>query len=385
LKTSVLYSENINATEDVIVNQGGSSSGKTYSILQVLFTFAATQQNKVITVVGQDIPNLKAGALRDAINIAESTPAFNNWLTSYNKSDRVFTFKTGSIIEFKSFDDAQDARSGKRDYLFINEANGIPYNVYEQLNMRTRIRTFIDYNPDAEFWVHEKVIGYKGSKLLISDHRHNPFVEDKIREKIEGLKEKDIELWKVYARGLTGKIEGLIFRNYNTIHEIPKVAELVGYGMDFGFTNSYTTCIAVYRHNDNIYLNELLYERGLINSDIINRLRELKISEYSKIIGDSAEPKTIEEIYRSGFNIHPAKKGADSIKSGIDVLKRYNINITSNSTNLLKEFRTYKWATDKQGKSLNEPVKYLDHGIDGVRYLALSELSINNNGKYALY
>jgi len=385
LKTSVLYSENINATEDVIVNQGGSSSGKTYSILQVLFTFVVTQQNKVITVVGQDIPNLKAGALRDALNIAESTPAFNNWLTSYNKSDRVFTFKTGSIIEFKSFDDAQDARSGKRDYLFINEANGIPYNVYEQLNMRTRIRTFIDYNPDAEFWVHEKVIGYKGSKLLISDHRHNPFVEDKIREKIEGLKEKDIELWKVYARGLTGKIEGLIFRNYNTIHEMPKQAELIGYGMDFGFTNSYTTCIAVYRHNDNIYLNELLYERGLINSDIINRLRELKISEYSKIVGDSAEPKTIEEIYRSGFNIHPAKKGADSIKNGIDVIKRYNINVTSNSTNLLKEFRTYKWATDKQGKSLNEPVKYLDHAIDAVRYLALSELSINNNGKYALY
>jgi phage terminase large subunit len=155
--------------------------------------------------------------------------------------------------------------------------------------------------------------------------------------------------------------------------------------MDFGFTNSYTTCIAVYKQGDNIYLNELLYERGLINSDIINRLRELKISEYSKIVGDSAEPKTIEEIYRSGFNIHPAKKGADSIKSGIDVLKRYNINITSNSTNLLKEFRTYKWATDKQGKSLNEPVKYLDHAIDAVRYLALSELSINNNGKYALY
>jgi len=204
--TGVLYKANLDAKEDIVVNQGGTSSGKTYSILQVLFTFAVSQPNLVITIAGQDIPNLKAGALRDAITIWSSSEELKQLVKEYNKSDRIFTFQSGSIIEFKSYDDAQDAKNGKRDYLFINEANGVRYDVFNELYMRTKVKTYIDYNPNEAFWVHEKLLGQPNVKLLISDYRHNPFIDKKLVEKIENLKEVDLELWKVYARGMTGKI-----------------------------------------------------------------------------------------------------------------------------------------------------------------------------------
>ena len=185
---------NYESTADVVVNQGGTSSGKTYSILQVLFLIAATGKN-VITVAGQDIPNLKAGALRDAENILQSSEMLQSCIKSYNKSDRIFYFNNGSVIEFKSYDNSQDAKSGKRDYLFINEANGVSWDVYKELALRTKKRVYIDYNPNSEFWVHENVIGKPNVQTIISDHTHNPFLPDKVREKIEALKEIDYELW----------------------------------------------------------------------------------------------------------------------------------------------------------------------------------------------
>jgi phage terminase large subunit len=174
INTSSLYRSNYNSKADIIVNQGGTSSGKTYAILQVLFS-KAIADTCTITVVGQDIPNLKVGALRDAIDIHNADEAIKQQVTFYNRSDRVFTFKNGSIIEFNSYDNEQDAKSGKRDYLFVNEANGIQYNIFEQLSLRTRKQVYIDYNPDTSFWVHDKIIPMPNAELIISDHRHNPF------------------------------------------------------------------------------------------------------------------------------------------------------------------------------------------------------------------
>src|SRR6478609_11897575 len=178
-KASPLFDANYNSKSDVVVNQGGTSSGKTYSILQVLFCRAIEKKRVVITIAGQDIPNLKAGALRDALDIYNDSDDLQRLVSSYNKTDRIFNFRNGSIIEFKSYESAQDAKSGKRDYLFVNEANGVRPDVYTELELRTRKQTYIDYNPNAEFWVHEKVIGQKGVELLISDHRHNPFISQK--------------------------------------------------------------------------------------------------------------------------------------------------------------------------------------------------------------
>ncbi len=377
-KASVLYEANYNATEDIIVNQGGSSSGKTYSILQVLFT-RAVQYYNVITVVGESIPNLKAGALRDALDIYNSSPILKSLISDYNRTDRIFQFVNGSIMEFKSYETPQGAKSGKRDYLFINEAQGISKEVFNELHIRTKKQTYIDYNPNAEFWVHEDIIGKPDSKLFISDHRHNPFVPQKIRDKIEALRYKDMELFKVYARGLTGKIEGLVFRNFDIVNEVPLGSELIGIGMDWGFTNDPTTVIKVFRYNSEIYIDELLYQTGLTNADIIVKLNNLGVTRFNSIIADSAEPKSIEDLNRAGFNVEGAKKGADSIINSIDTLKQFKINITRNSTNTIKEFRSYKWATDSSGKTINKPVDFNNHTIDAIRYVALNKINKPTN------
>lgn len=373
-KASVLYEANYNATEDIIVNQGGSSSGKTYSILQVLFT-KAIQEYNVITVVGESIPNLKAGALRDALDIYNSSPILKSLISDYNRTDRIFQFVNGSIMEFKSYETPQGAKSGKRDYLFINEAQGISKEVFNELHIRTKKQTYIDYNPNAEFWVHEDIIGQPDSKLFISDHRHNPFVPQKIRDKIEALRYKDMELFKVYARGLTGKIEGLVFRKFDIVDSVPFGAELIGVGIDWGFTNDPTTVIKVFRFNSEIYIDELLYQTGLTNADIISKLNSFGVTRFNSIVADSAEPKSIEDLNRGGFNVEGAKKGADSIINSIDTLKQFKINITRNSTNTIKEFRSYKWATDSSGKTINKPVDFNNHAIDAIRYVALNKIN----------
>lgn len=383
---SAVFQANYECTDEVVVNQGGSSSGKTYSILQVLFLRAIQHQGAVITVVGETIPNLKSGALRDAQTIVGGSAELQRLITSYNATDRVYTFWNKSIIEFKSYETAQSAKSGKRDFLFLNEANGISFEIYNELNLRTRKQTFIDYNPNAEFWVHEKVLGKKGVKLLISDHRHNPYLSQKIRDKIEALKDVDLELWKVYARGMTGRIEGLIFRNWDVVDSIDRVrCKFVAIGLDWGFTNDPTAAVAVWRHDNDLYLEELIYERGLTNPDIAARLKEMLISRSWEIVADSAEPKSIEEVHRLGFNVKPADKGKDSIKNSIDILKRYKIHVVRGSVNLIKELNSYKWMQDKNGNPLNEPTDFMNHAIDAVRYVAVNKLKVSNSGKVYIF
>jgi phage terminase large subunit len=378
---SVLFKQNYLSTAHVVINQGGTSSGKTFAIEQALFCLACENPKQVITIVGQDIPNLKAGALRDALNIYSSSPVLQAKIKSYNKSDRIFEFFNSSIIEFKSYDNGQDAKSGKRDYLFINEANGLTWDVYTELALRTKKRIFIDYNPNTGFWVHEHLIGKPGVQLIVSDHRHNPFLGQEVRDKIEALKTVDIELWKVYARGLTGKITGLIFDNWYICESIPADARLIALGLDFGFTNDETGCIEVYQQNGELWVNELLYKTGLTNTDISSKLKEAGVGFNCEIIADSAEPKSIEELKRLGWRVTAAKKGADSVKNSIDILKRYKINITRNSTNLRNELNRYKWRVNVTGKTINEPVDSWNHLIDPLRYIALNKLKINGTGK----
>jgi phage terminase large subunit len=284
-------------------------------------------------------------------------------------------------MEFKSYHDSQDAKSGKRDYFFLNEANGVSYEIYSELAMRTKKQVIVDYNPNARFWVHDKLIGKEGVELIISDHRHNPFLSDNIRKKIEGLRNE--ELWKVYARGMTGKIEGLIYRNWGTIGTIPTEAELLGAGLDFGFTNDPTACVMVYRYNGELIIDELLYHKGYTNQDIAQFLTQSGIDRNVSIVADSAEPKSIEEIRRMGFRIEGAQKGKDSILNGIDILKRFRLNVTSRSVNLLKELNAYKWK-EKDGNPLNVPIDAFNHGMDALRYFALNKLASKNRGVYGI-
>lgn len=382
-QTSVIFERNYNSVAEVIVNQGGTSSGKTYSILQVLCLKAIEQPDQVISVVGQDVPNLKSGALRDMQSIVASSTDIQSWIKGYNASDRIFTFHNGSIIEFKSYQDSQDAKSGKRDYFFLNEANGISFEIYSELAMRTKKKVFVDYNPNARFWVHDKLIGKEGTELIISDHRHNPFLPDVIRKKIEALREDDEELWKVYARGMTGKIEGLIYRNWGTIGTIPTEAQLIGMGLDFGFTNDPTACVMVYRYNGELIIDEILYHKGYTNQDISQYFTQSGINKSVSIIADSAEPKSIEELRRMGWRVEGANKGKDSILNGIDILKRFRFSVTSRSSNLIKELNAYKWK-EKDGNATNVPIDSFNHGMDALRYLALNKLAEKNRGIYGI-
>ena len=359
------------------VNQGGSSSSKTYSILQVLFKLAIENSRFVITVVGQDIPNLKRGAIRDASNIVSTSLAIQSMIDRWNGSDKIYHFKNGSIIEFTSYESSQDAKNGKRNVLFVNEANGIDYSIFAELDLRTSYRTYIDYNPNAEFWVHEKVLKLPNVAYFISNYKHNPFISESITESIERLQFQDPQLWRVYGLGQTGKIEGLVF-DYKIVDSMPQYLNKEAFGLDFGFTNDPTTLIHCGISDGKIYSREVIYQKGLTNSDINNLLRSNNISKNSIIFADSADPKSIQELKLYGWNIRPADKGPDSISYSISLLKQYGtINITKDSINFIKEAKAYKWKDERSGNRTNQPIDAFNHAWDATRYWALGMLAAN--------
>lgn len=365
-----LFKANTQEGFRVYVNQGGTSSGKTMTILDVLFFYAINEGGCVITIVGQDLPNLKVGSLRDARNIIGSSDWLSKWFT-INESSSTIRGLNGSLIEFKSYDNAQDAKNGKRDYLFINEANGIPYDIYWQLQIRTRKKVYIDYNPSERFWVHDEVIGREGVKLIISDHRGNGFLTEDEHARIENI--EDAELWRVYARGLTGKVQGLVLTNWDIVDELPPRSEWKTYahGMDFGFAADETALEKVVLAHGELWVDELIYETGLTNPDIVTRAKALGITRADMIIADSAEPKSIAEIQAQGLWCVPSVKGADSIVVGLDILRRYKIHVTRRSRGLISNLKAYKWQKDRDGKDTNAPQDKNNHAIDAIRYVAL--------------
>ena len=276
---TIIFTENYNTTKQVVINQGGTSAGKTYSILQVLILKGSEQPNQVITVVGQDVPNLKVGAIRTFEMVLNDSPFLASFINPKpNKTDKTWTFNNGSIIEFKSFEDEQDAKSGKRDYLFLNEANGIPFSVYDQLQLRTTKQIYLDYNPTAPFWVHDRLIGTEKVKLFISTYKDNPFLKDSIRKKIEALQYSDPMKWKVYGLGQTGRVQGVVFPAVNWIPALPtQNIKREAYGMDFGYSNDPTTLVKVVLSQGQLYGELLCYETGLTNPDIAEKFKELGI------------------------------------------------------------------------------------------------------------
>ena len=374
-QTLPLFNANLNAEERTVVNQGGTSSGKTYSIMQVLFFLSMQEGSLVTTVVGQDVPNLKKGAYRDAKRILEASPILQGWFPYINEGERVIRCVNGSIVEFSSFKDAQDAKSGKRDYLFINEANGIPYEVYWQLAIRTRRRVFIDYNPTARFWCHDEVIGRDGVKLIVSDHRKNYMLTEEEHRRIEGI--EDPELWKVYARGLTGKIEGLVLTNWDICDTLPPREEwkMSCRGLDFGFSNDPSALEHVVQAHGDLYIDEEIYSTGLTNPEIARRAETEGVTKEDQIIADCAEPKSIAELRSHGLWVTPSPKGNDSIVYGLDILKRYRIHVTRRSIGLLGNLRSYKWDKDRDGNMTSKPEDRNNHGIDAIRYVGLAKLA----------
>lgn len=374
-----LFRANLDDDYRTFVNQGGTSSGKTYTIMQVLFYHAMSENGAIITVCGQDLPNLKVGALRDAKTIINAS----EWMQQYfkvNESGSFITGINGSVIEFKSYESAQDAKSGKRDYLFINEANGIPYEIYWQLAMRTRKHVFIDYNPSARFWAHDEVMGREGVKLIISDHRGNPFLSQEEHDRIEGI--TDHELWKVYARGATGQITGLVLTNWDICDTMPAVNErkMTVFGCDFGFTNDPTALEEVALAHGDLYIDERIYSTGMTNPDIVEECKRQGLTRHDLIVADSAEPKSIQELRNGGLWVVGADKGKDSIVVGLDILRRYRLHVTRRSRGLIDNLKSYQWKKDREGRMTNTPEDGNDHGIDAIRYAALAKLGAKRQG-----
>ena len=368
------------------VVQGGTSSGKTYAIIPILIDRAIKEPRTKITVVAETLPAVKEGAMDIFQNVMEE---LNRWIDrNWNASTLTYTFTNKSRIQFKSFDSEGKAKaSGKRDILFLNEANHISYPIADALMIRSK-ETYIDYNPDNEFWVHSEVLTQPNSEFLLLTYEDNEGLPPETLEDLlikkdkaffnpnlpdsEVMKEKNIKSsywsnwWKVYGMGLVGSLEGTIFNNWKIIPGIPEGAEYVRTGLDFGFTNDPTGGVDKYQLNGVPIYDEFIYEKSLTNNQIANRIK----SKNRFVVADSAEPKSIKELKDMGIKVDGAIKGNDSINYGIQILQNYDIfYVTEGSLNLITELRKYKWRTDKDGRSLNIPIDDYNHLIDPLRYI----------------
>lgn len=356
---------------------GGSSAGKTYAILPILADIAIKKDGISISVVSESLPHLRRGAMRDFLNIMKMTGRYidKNW----NRTNSIYTFSNGSYIEFFPADNDDKLRGPRRNILYINECNRITEEAYTQLETRTDEDIFLDYNPSHKFWVDNIVKGNDDAEVLTLTYKDNEALSKNI---IKGFQHKlkmaeTSDYWKnwcdVYVYGKPGVLEGVIFNNWTTIDSIPEEARLIGYGMDFGFTNDPSTLIEGWYWNDSVIFNEVIFKKGLSNLEISKLITDAGVT--GEIYADSADPKSIDELKKYGHLIFPTTKGPDSIIHGIDLLQSKNLVITSKSRNLIDELNRYSWKKDKNtGESLNIPIDNWNHGIDAMRYLALIKL-----------
>lgn len=323
-------------------------------------------------MVAETIPNLKRGALRDAIHIINQNPGLKQYVSDYNRTDRVITFKNGSIMEFNSYTNEQDAKSGKRDYLFVNEANGVPWEIYWQLSIRTRKQRFLDYNPTTAFWAHDKLIGQPDTAYFRTTHRDNPYLSRRQHDEIEAIEDSDYRM--VYTLGLTGNIRGIIYPHWKQIEAWPPDIEDVFWGIDFGYTNDPTAIVkAGYLAPRTIYLQECSYKPGLSPEEI----KEILLAN-GHIPGENIycdhDNVIISLLRRMGLYAFPALKGENSVKNGILKLQGLDVYYTTISANIHFERNRYKWK-QVDGLILNKPDESTpDHCLDSVRYAVYSHL-----------
>lgn len=364
---SDIYSKNLDAVtkgNNVIVNKGGTRSGKTWSLLQLCYTIAELWQGVVISVVGETIPFLKRGAIRDFRTMMGAVWDANNW----NASDKVYTLPNSSQIEFFSADNESKVHGSARDVLFINECYFIPYEIYRQLAVRTRKRILLDYNPRSRFWVDEYLIGKDNVALIHSTYKDNPHLTPMQVAQIES-NQSDSNWWRVYGLGETGSVEGLVYTNWQISQTYPSEYKREFICIDFGFTNDPTAILRVRLSGGELWVDEVAYRTGMLNQDIVKELREAGVARGAQIVCDSAEQKSIAEINNlGGFRAVPVAKGRGSIVSGISAVQAYKLNVTQRSLGTIDELRNYSWKRDINGSYINEPIDRYNHSLDALRY-----------------
>lgn len=351
-------------TKRIRAIQGGTSASKTISILLILINQAQSDKTKTLTsVVSESIPHLKRGVIRDFKNIMQTHHYWKDEL--WNATDFIYTFETGSQIEFFSSDNGDKLRGARRDRLFINEANNVPLEAFNQLEVRTKEFIFLDWNPTIEFWFYTEVLNKRDDvEHIIITYKDNEALDDNIVKALEQRKNNK-SWWKVYGEGQLGEVEGKIYKDWQIIEDIPHEARLEVRGLDFGYTNDPSTLVDIYAYNGGFILDEQFYQRGMSNQQIANFIKNLP---QVLVIADSAEPKSIDEIKGYGISIIPANKGQGSVNQGIQFVQGQRISMTKRSVNLIREYRNYIWQTDKDGKILNIPEHQFSHSMDAVRY-----------------
>ena len=345
----------------------------------LIFDYCDNHSGHTVTIARKTFPALRASVMRDFFEILERYDLYKP--AHHNRTNHEYILE-GNLIEFVSLDQPQKVRGRKRQTLFINEANELTYEDWQQLIMRTEGKVIIDYNPsDAFHWIYDRVIPREDADFYKTTYEDNPFLDPAIKAEIERLKETDEDYWRIYGLGERGMSRAAVFQ-YSVVDK-PR-GSIISHGLDFGYTNDPTALVGIYKDGDSLYIDEMLYHTHLTNPDISDRLHTLGLNKRDEIYADSAEPKSIEELYRMGWNIHPTQKGSDSVNAGIDMLKRYKLHITKRSTNTLKEFQNYRWQEDKNGNLLNRPIDQWNHAIDATRYAVWNKLSRPDYGIYAI-
>ena len=351
--------------------QGGTSASKTVSINMDFIDKSQRDKDPTTTsIVSESMPHLKRGAMKDFLDIMKKHKYYKE--DRWNRTDSIYTFETDSTIEFFSVDESSKVHGPRRDRLFINEANNIPFNTFEMLEVRTKEIVICDWNPVSEFWFHEEIEGNRDDyDFLVLTYKDNEALDPAIVASIEQRRHRR-SWWKVYGEGLLGEAEGRIYTGWKIIDKIPHEARLERYGLDFGYTNDPTSLTAIYFYNGGYIFDEIVYKVGMKNREIADTI--LAQEQQAVVIADSAEPKSIDEIKERGINIVGAKKGPGSVNEGIDKVQDQKCSVTKRSLNIIKEYRGYLWEVDRDGNVTNEPMDFNNHAMSGIRYGLSSKL-----------
>ena len=366
----------------VKVIQGGTSASKTFSILAILIDRAIKTPNLEISVVAESIPHLRRGANKDFLKIMKETGRYIP--THYNKTLLRYEFSNGSYMEFFSVDDETKLRGARRNILYLNEANNINYDAYMQLEIRTDGEIYLDFNPTSNFWAHTEVLTKDNSQHLILTYKDNEALSEEIINSLELNRQRAAtstywENWcRVYLDGEVGQIEGTIFSDYLVIDRIPDDARILCYGLDFGFSEDPVALVAIYKYDNNLIIDEVIYRKGVLNSELSSLMKQNKVE--GEIFADSAEPKSIAELKRYGHQVKPVEKGRDSVKFGIQLIQEYKLLVTKQSNNILEELSKYMWKRNRDGGYDPEPIDMYNHAMDAMRYGIMMKLGKRKEG-----
>jgi phage terminase large subunit len=378
INTTITFENLLESKHRITHHVGGTRSGKTYAIIQFLIV-EALQTNQTITIVRKTIPSIKKTVMKDLKDILVNLGIWDE--NRLNIADRIYGFDSGATIQFINTDDPDKLRGLKSDILFIDEANEVDEDAYFQLSIRTTGKIILAYNPTISpyHWLRQMT----DCERFITSYKDNPYLPKEMVKSIEDLQTKNPKLWKIYGLGEYAANDKAIYQ-FEVVDDFD--AEFVAFGLDWGYGGDELGLVAVFKDGENLYLEELIYEKGMVMKDISDRLEKLGINKSYEIFCDSSEPRSIEELYRCGFNAKPVKKGPDSIRFGISVIQNYKLHVLKTSTNLINEMYGYQYATDKHGYTTDTPEGGLDHLMDAMRYVGMMKLTQKavRKGSYAI-